>query len=121
MTGMVARKIASLIVALGVSLSGIGPVWAAPMESGDSMVAMTMTGMPSPCAAAMEQSEPTKQAPAKRVHRSCAVCIACAVNIGFSQGFSPASNDDQVRAFFRDVDRTGIAVLPALPPPILHA
>lgn len=86
------------------------------------MPAMTMSGMPTPCAEAMGKPAPTKQAPGKSTGNFCPICIACAVNVGFSRGFSPiALYHGQIRVFSREANRNSFVTPPALPPPILRA
>jgi hypothetical protein len=86
-------------------------------------MAMTMADMPMPSAEAMEKSSPVKQMPCKGCDTSCAVCTACAVNVGVPQGFSPVAlfYHGKVRAFSREASQNGFVTPPALPPPILHA
>jgi hypothetical protein len=120
------RQVAALIVALGVFLGGVGPSWAAPAASGkESMpgMAMTMADMSMSCAEMMGKSSPAKQMPCKNTDSSCAVCIACAVNIGAPQGFSPVTllYQGEIRAVSSDANRNEVATPPPLPPPILHA
>ena len=120
------RQIAALVVALGVFLGGAGPSWAAPAASGKESIpgmAMTMADMPMPCVEMMGKSSPAKQMPCKEGDNSCAVCIACAVNVGAPQGFSPVTllYQGEIRAVSRDANRNDVATPPPLPPPILHA
>jgi hypothetical protein len=121
------RQIVAFGLMLGLFLSGVGPSWAAPAANGpDSMpgMAMTMAGMamPAPCAG-MEKSMPGKQMPCKDGGMSCAVCTACAINVGAPQGFSPMTllYHGEVRTAPQDANRTELATPPPLPPPILYA
>ena len=120
----IGRQIAALVVALGVFLGGVGPSWAVPAASSDTSrpaVTMIMTDMPMPCAEMMGKASPAKQMPCKDVGSSCAVCIACAVNV-MPQGFSPVTlfYQGEVRVVSRDASRNGVATPPPLPPPIRH-
>jgi len=119
------RQAAALIVALGVFLSGAAPAWAAPMSGEHSMPGMTMMmpGMAMDSTCMGGKDAPAKQAPCKSTDSSCAVCVACAVNVGLTAEISPvqflyARNSG---VFAPDVNPDGIASLPALPPPILNA
>jgi hypothetical protein len=121
------RQFTAFCLVLGLFLSGVGPSWAAIAANGpDSMpgMAMTMAGMamPAPCAG-MEKSMPGKQMPCKDGGMSCAVCTACAINVGAAQGFSPVTllYLGQAMTASRDPNRTELANPPPLPPPILHA
>jgi hypothetical protein len=118
----VGRQIAALVVALGVFLGGVGPSWAIPAASSDnSRPAMTMTDMPMSCAEMMGSTSPAKQMPCKGSDSSCAVCIACAVNV-MPQGFSPVTlfYQGKIHAFSRDANRNDVVTPPPLPPPILQ-
>ena len=119
------RKVAALVVALGVFLGAIGPSWAVPAVDRDhsqSTMAMTMADMPMPCAEMMEKLSPAKKMPCKD-DNSCVACIACAVNVGEPQEFSPVALffQGEIRAISRDANRNGVAAPPPLPPPILLA
>ena len=116
------RQIAILTLALGVFLSGVGPSWAVPAAGGKD-VAMAMADMPMSCAEMMGKSPPAKQMPSKGGDGACAVCIACAVNVGVPQGFSPVTllYHGEIRAISRDANRSDIATPPPFPPPILNA
>src|SRR5436190_16586760 len=105
------RQIAALIVTLGVFLGGVGPSWAAPAANGEeSMPGMAMTMADMPCAEMMGKSSPAKQTPCKDSDMSCAVCIACAVNVGVLQGFSPVTLlfHGEIRAISRDANRNAV-------------
>lgn len=120
----IGRQIAALVVALGVFLGGVGPSWAVPAaSSGTSRPAMTMAmnDMPMPCAEMMGNTSPAKQMPGKDSGSSCAVCIACAVNV-MPQGLLPVTliYQGEIRVVSRDASRNGVAILPPLPPPIRH-
>jgi hypothetical protein len=119
------RQITAFGLVLGLFLSGVGPSWAAPaVSSPDSMPGMTMTDMaiPAPCTG-MGKTIPGKQMPCRDGSMSCAVCTACAINVGAPQGFSPVTllYHGEVRTASQDVNRTELATPPPLPPPILHA
>jgi hypothetical protein len=122
-----ARRIVTLVLALGVFLSGAAPSWAMPtipaigtMPAG---VSMSMPGMAMQTACTPDRGTPTKNAPCKNTDSSCAVCTACAVPVVLLQQTSPVrlTLHGQDAVFPQDVNRNGIAVLPALPPPILSA
>ena len=124
------RRVAALVVALGVFLSGVAPALAMPAVSDmNSMPGMAMMApdmaMQSGCAgmAMPDKGAPTKQAPCKSRDGSCAVCAGCAVNIGLTPEITPAAllyhRDSGV--FAGNVNPDGIASPPALPPPISRA
>jgi hypothetical protein len=124
-TQVFGRQIATLFVALGILIGGIGPSWAVPAASGTdshSVMTMTVADMPMPCAEMMKKSSPAKQMPCNESGSSCAVCVACAINIT-PQGFSPIAlfYQGEISAVSRDANRNGVATAPPLPPPILHA
>ena len=121
------RRIAALVVALGVFLSGAAPALAMPAIKampGTSMM-MSDMAMQDGCAgmAMPDKGAPSKQAPCKSGDGSCAVCGGCAVNIGLAPEIVPASllyhRDSGV--FAGSVNPDGVASPPALPPPILRA
>ena len=124
------RRVAALIVALGVFLSGAAPALAMPvMGDMGSMPGMSMMmpdmAMQSGCAGMTmpDKGDPAKQVPCKSNDGSCAVCAGCAINIGLVPEIAPAAvlyhRDSGV--FARSVNPDGIASPPALPPPILRA
>ena len=124
------QRVAALVVALGVFLSGAAPALAMPVMSdmgsvpGMSMMMPDMA-MQSGCAgmAMPDKGTPTKQAPCKGSDGSCAVCAGCAVNIGLVPEITPAAllyhRDSGV--FAGNANPDGIASPPALPPPIFRA
>jgi hypothetical protein len=120
------KQIAAFTLALGIVLSGVGPSWAVPSSSESSMPGMTIAmsdmDMSSNCAA-MEKTSLGKQMPCKGGDSSCAVCSACAVNVGAPQGFLPVTllYHGQIRAVSREADLSTVATPPPLPPPILRA
>ncbi|MBI1331205.1 MAG: hypothetical protein GC166_15015 [Alphaproteobacteria bacterium] len=126
-----ARRFAVLFLALGVLLSGVAPSWAMPgmagqgSPAGTMMAGMGMPGMdmPSSCMTAYDKGVSGKTIPCKNTDGGCAVCTSCAVPAVMLEQTSPVRllvRDREV-VFTRDVNRNGIAVPPALPPPILHA
>jgi hypothetical protein len=118
------KQIAAFTLALGIFLSGVGPSWAAPNGSAPSMPGMAMSDMDmSVNCAAMEKTSPDKKMPCKGGDSSCAICTACAVNVGAPQGFLPMTllYHGQIRAVSRESDRSTVATPPPLPPPILRA
>ena len=127
-TRLFARQIVTLVLALGIFLSGAAPSWAMPGMAGKgsmpSSMSMAMPDMAmNTCLATSDRGTPNKNAPCKSTDSSCAVCTACAVPVAVLQQSSPVRlllhGHDAV--FPQDVSRNGIAVLPALPPPILRA
>lgn len=122
------RQFAALIVALGVMLSGSAPAWAVPAVTGmNTMPGMSMalpgTTMQNACMATPDKGSPAKQAPCKNSDSSCATCAGCAINVGLPQAFSSVGllYRDIDGVFASDVNPDGIALLPALPPPIVRA
>jgi hypothetical protein len=115
-----ARRIVTFVLALGVLLGGAVPSWAAPAMSGKaSMPGMTMQ---SDCMAMMNKTAPNKGTPCKSSDMNCGICTACALPVTLIQDSSPVQLDRGERvAFTHDVNRSGIANPPALPPPILRA
>ena len=122
------RRVAALIVALGVFLSGAAPALAVPvMGDMGSMPGMSMMmpdmAMQSGCAGMTmpDKGGPAKQMPCKSGDGSCAVCAGCAVNIGLVPDVAPAAmlyhRDSGM--FAGNVNPDGIASPPALPPPII--
>ena len=125
------RRVAALVVALGVILSGATPALAMPATGNmGSMPGMSMMmpdmAMQSDCAGMMAMAgkgAPAKQAPCKSTDGSCAVCAGCAVNIGLAPEIAPAAllYHRDSGAFADNVNPDGIASPPALPPPISRA
>jgi hypothetical protein len=121
------RQIVTLLLALGIFLSGAAPSWAMPSMAANGSapggMSMAMPGMAMPNACTPDRGTPTKNAPCKNTDNSCAVCTACAVPVVLLQQTSPVRLilHGQEAVFPLDVNRSGIAVLPALPPPILSA
>jgi hypothetical protein len=120
------QRIAAVVVALGIFLSGAASAWAIPMAGSQKTVpgvTMTMPGMTmANCMDMAGKNAPAKQAPCKGSDSSCAVCSNCAVNVGLVPEISPAAFLYQRSSgvFARAVNPDGIASPPALPPPILH-
>jgi hypothetical protein len=116
------KQIAAFTLALGIFLSGVGPSWAVPATSETSGMAMSDMDMAANCAG-MAKTSPDKQMPCKGGDSSCAVCTACAVNVGAPQGFLPVTllYHGQIRAVSREADLSTVATPPPLPPPILRA
>ena len=122
------RRIATLVLALGLFLCGAAPSWALPGAPGKSSLpagmSMMMPGMAmqTDCMASMERGVPSKGTPCKNSDVSCGMCTVCAISVTFYQASSPVqliSDDDA--AIPQDASQSGIAVLPPLPPPILRA
>ena len=123
-----ARQIVTLVLALGIFLSGMAPTWAVPSVSGKGSMPrteMTMPGMAmqNTCMTTMDKGTPGKGAPCKSTDAGCAVCTACALPVALIQAsFAVHLLDRGEKAIFtHDVNPDSIAVLPALPPPILRA
>jgi hypothetical protein len=116
-----ARQIVTFVLALGVFLGAAGPSWAVPAMPGKaSMPGMTMQ---SDCMAMMDKHAPSKGTPCKSPDMNCGVCTSCALPVGLVQNSSPVQFLDRGEraAFTHDVNRSGIANPPALPPPIFRA
>lgn len=129
---LITRRIAALVVALGVFLSGAAPAWAGAVMAGDgsmsSRMTMSMPGMDmqsacmgTPDKATLDKSSPVKHAPCKGSDSSCAVCAGCAVNVGLMQNFAPVVllYSRTAGVFTGDAEPDSFATAPALPPPIL--
>ena len=122
------RRIATLVLALGVFLGGAGPSWAMPgapdKGSLPAGMSMMMPGMAiqNDRIASMERGTPSKGAPCKNGDTGCGMCTVCAISVTFYQASSPVQliSDDEA-AIPQDASHSGIAVLPPLPPPILRA
>lgn len=118
------RRVAALIVALGVILSGTAPAWAMPAAGNGSKMAVTMPGMAMDTSCMeMGKAAPGKQVPTKSSDASCGACISCAPNIALVLDLVPLPilhqyGDSLIGA---DANPDGIASPPALPPPILRA
>lgn len=118
------RRLITLVLALGVFLGGAAPSWAVPGMPGKATMptsmAMKVPGMQIDCMATMGKVAPVKNAPCKSTDSGCAVCTTCALPVVLFQGSSPIQllHRGQRIALPRTVNRNGIAVLPALPPPI---
>ena len=123
----VARRIAALVVALGVFLSGAAPAWADAAMSGNgsmsSSMAMMMPGMDMQNSCMPDKDSSGKQAPCKSTDNSCAVCAGCAINVGLAPHFSPVAllYHRSTGLFVADAKPDGLTTAPALPPPILRA
>jgi len=123
---MFTRRIATLVLALGVFLSAAAPSWAGPSMAGDDSMpagmSMMMPGMAMQncCAGAVERGAPNKNAPCKNTDGGCALCTACGLPIALLQESSLAEllYRSSETVFMHSVNRNGIATPPALPPPI---
>ncbi|MEY4967275.1 MAG: hypothetical protein RL274_2858 [Pseudomonadota bacterium] len=112
------RKFAALVVALGMLLGAMAPSLAAPAISG-GMAMMPGMAMSADCMEAMDQGAPAKDMPRKMNDGACGLCTACALPVLLQQtSLAELLSRSGRAAFMRDVDRSSIAVLPALPPPI---
>jgi hypothetical protein len=74
------------------------------------------------CMGMMDKDSPAKKMPSKGGDLSCTICAFCAVNVGLT-GLIPApfSRHREAGLIVSDVNPDGIAVPPALPPPIFRA
>jgi hypothetical protein len=123
---LVTRQVATLVLALGVFLGAAGSSWAIPSMAGeDSMptgMSLMMPGMAMQncCNSTAERGTPSKNAPCKNTDGGCALCTACGLPIALLQESSLAEllYRSSETVFMHNVNRNGIATLPALPPPI---
>lgn len=125
-----ARRFATLLLALGVFLSGALPTWATPSMPGQqathASISVARSGMRmwNDCMSTMDRSMSKKNVPCKGSDSGCAaVCTSCALPIALLDGSALLpmlyrGGDDLLAA---DVNRNGIRTPPALPPPILRA
>src|SRR5882724_1731639 len=113
------RRIVTLLLAIGVFLSGAAPSWAMPNVAGrtsapTSMSMMMMSGMAmqNTCMGAADKGAPNKGIPCKSMDTSCAVCTACALAVGLLQDSSLIQllvrGNESV--FAQDLNRKSIAV-----------
>lgn len=123
------RRVAALVVALGVFLSVAVPAWAGvamscevSMSSGMSMV-MPGMNVSNDCMGCLDKNSPGKQAPCKSIDGSCTVCSSCAINVGLAPNFSPVTllYHRSTDLLLADAKPDGLTTAPALPPPILRA
>ena len=120
------KVIASLVVALGMFLSGAAPAWATPASSNGGMPSMGMMASDASSDGSCMESGGAmkdKQIPRKNSDKSCAICTACVVNFAFVLDVvpEPIFHDHDNGLIGTDVNPDGIASPPALPPPILRA
>jgi hypothetical protein len=111
------RRIAALFLALGMLLGVAAPAWAAMSAKAPSDMSMMMAGMamPEDCMGTAQHND--KNMPAKNSGMSCGICVACGLPISgalLTQGLYRSGE----AVFAHDADHSGIAILPALPPPI---
>lgn len=114
------RQIVMLVLALGVFLGAATPSWAAfAMSAKASMSTGMSMAMQGDCMDVMVQGDHDKKIPQKDMRASCGMCVACALQISVQ---APLLAERLYRSagavFAHDVNLHGIAVLPALPPPI---
>ena len=120
------QRIAACLVALGLLFSGAVPGWARPMAGNRNAAANMAVTMPSmamdDCMAMMGKDSSPKKMPSKSGDLSCTICAFCAVNVGLTSLIpAPFSRQRDAGLIVSDVNPDGIAVPPALPPPILRA
>lgn len=109
------RRIAALFLALGMVLGIAAPAWAAMPAKALSDMSMMMPGMA--MSADCMDMDHGKNMPAKNTGNDCGLCVACGLPISatlLTEGVYRSSE----AVFAHDVNRNGIAILPALPPPI---
>ena len=124
-----ARRFAALVVALGVLLGGAAPSWAVPtLQANRAMpagMAMSMPGMQmqKDCMAKMDKSTSNNGMPCKNMNGSCVICTVCALPVVLAQASSAVQllSRNERTMFAHEVNRNGIDILPALPPPIAIA
>lgn len=125
-----ARRFATMFLALGVFLSGAAPGWATQLlppakDVKQASITVTMPGMVmQDCMTMMGKSTSKQNAPCKIPDNGCAaVCTSCALPVALIDEAVPApvlrSDGDGVFAY--DVNHSDISTPPALPPPILRA
>ncbi|MBN9534634.1 MAG: hypothetical protein J0H10_14895 [Alphaproteobacteria bacterium] len=123
---LLTRRIATLVLALGVFLGAAAPSWAVPGMAGDDAMpggmAMMMPdmAMQNCCNPTAERGTPNKNAPCKNTDGGCALCTACALPIALLPEASLAEllYRSAETVLTHNVNRNGIATPPALPPPI---
>lgn len=123
---MIARPLvlraAAMIAALGMFFSAAAPALAVP-PSANVMSEMTTSGMAmdSGCMETAQQSMPVKQMPGKSNRSSCTLCISCAVDLASVLIAAPFFWHRSDRLVGSDTNPDGVAIPPALPPPIPRA
>jgi hypothetical protein len=79
---------------------------------------MSMTGMAGgDCMGMVDPGTTNKNLPGKNSDNACGMCATCAVLVSEAPLAELLVRGHEV-VFARDVDRSGIAIPPALPPPI---
>jgi hypothetical protein len=113
------RRFISLLIALAVFV-GSAPMMAAAKPSASSMSSMVMKDGAMPCNDARPMSK--HQMPCDDMS-NCLGMLGCATSPTFSQSAAAVSLKFHALEPFWGLqsDYNGISVLPALPPPILHA
>lgn len=123
---MIARpfglRIAAMMAALGMFFSVAAPALAVPYDA-NVMSEMTMPGMAmdSGCMETAQKSIPSKQMPGKSNRGSCTLCISCAVDLASVLIAAPFLWHRSDRLMGSDSNPDGVAIPPALPPPIPRA
>ena len=117
------RQAITLLLALGVLLGAAAPSLAMSMAlkrdlAPTGMLMMTGMAMSSDCMEAMERGAPNKSLPRKNVSAACGVCTGCALPVLPQTSFSELLYGSSQNVFTHDAIQSGIAILPALPPPI---
>jgi hypothetical protein len=111
------RHIIAVVVAIGVILSGTAPGWAAKNSMPAGMSAMPGMAMQNDCMDAVKHDGSSKDMPGKTTDNACGMCATCGVPISEALLSERLSRRGET-VFTHDVSRSGIATLPALPPPI---
>lgn len=122
-----ARQIGVFLLAFGVFANGAAGAWALagpafhPRPAPVMTMSMTAMDMRIPCASKHEPRPPAGKMPCKCAGNSCAGCIAGMASMALVPASSPAAF--LLRGASQnppgDVNGNGIAVRPALPPPIV--
>jgi hypothetical protein len=111
------RHIIAVIVALGVVLSGAAPGWAAGCRMPTGMSMMPGMTMQNDCMDVAGHGATGKSLPGKSTGNNCGMCATCGIAISGALLSEQLSRRGEA-VFTHDVNRSGIATLPALPPPI---
>lgn len=116
--GLFSGKFVSLIAALSIVLGAAAPAWAAMPAKAPSDMAMTDMAMPGMSGDCMDMAQhDDTNLPSKNTGSICGICLACGLPISaalLTQGLYRSGE----AVFAHDADRSSIAILPALPPPI---
>jgi hypothetical protein len=112
------RQLVSLVIVLGVILAGAAPSWAAMPANGAMSPGMSITAMAhGDCMGMVDPGTANKNLPGKNNDIACGMCAICGVLVSEAPLAELLVRAHEV-VFTRELDRSGIAILPALPPPI---